>query len=97
MLLHFLELALDTPDQRLPKPSEGKLSIGMLDVDVEDGHDLRVRLCARKAADWASPFNEAAGANGNRGGGNITPGLEHPRPSDKGVVDTFILRFMFLP
>ncbi|KAK4236950.1 Abscisic acid 8'-hydroxylase 4 [Achaetomium macrosporum] len=48
MLLHSFHLVLYPPDQKLPEPAEGKPSIGL--VDVQNGNDLRVRLCTRKAA-----------------------------------------------
>ncbi|RYP10555.1 hypothetical protein DL765_008059 [Monosporascus sp. GIB2] len=43
--LNKFDIALDPPHQTFPKPAEGRPSIGL--VDVDDGHDLRVRLCSR--------------------------------------------------
>lgn len=44
-VLHTFDLILDPPNQRFPKPSEGKSSIGL--IDVENQGDLRVQLVPR--------------------------------------------------
>ncbi|GAB1315261.1 Abscisic acid 8'-hydroxylase 4 [Madurella fahalii] len=46
-VVHDFDISLDPPNQKFPEPAEGKPSIGL--VDVQEGHDLRVRLCPRKA------------------------------------------------
>ncbi|KAI1657937.1 cytochrome P450 [Daldinia decipiens] len=45
--INVFDLALDPPGQKFPEAAEGKPSIGL--VDLQDGHDLLVRLCPTKA------------------------------------------------
>jgi cytochrome P450 len=45
MVLHGFDITLDPPDQKFPRPAEGKPSIGL--VDVEEGHDVYIRLSPR--------------------------------------------------
>ena len=45
LALHAFDMVLDPPNQKFPRPSEGKPSIGLIDI-MEDS-DLKVRLISR--------------------------------------------------
>lgn len=47
-VLHTFDITLDPPNQTFPDPAEGKPSIGL--VDVQEGHDVQVRLSLRNEA-----------------------------------------------